>query len=53
MDYDDVIEEDKRNFCQYYYEKIKKNQSIINSFLIKEITKPTPIKISIFILIVD
>ena len=53
MDYDDVIEEDKRNFCQYYCEKIKKNQSIINSFFIKEITKPMPIKISIFILTID
>ena len=53
MDYDDVIEEDKRNFCQYYSQKIKKNQIIINSFFITEIVKPKSIKIAVFILTID
>jgi hypothetical protein len=49
IDYDDVIEEDKRTFCQYYCEKIKKNQKIINLF-ISEILKPKSIKLIVFIL---
>ena len=53
MDYDDVIEEDKRTFCQYYCHKIKKNQMIINFFFITEIIKPKSIKITVFILNID
>ena len=53
MDYDDVVEEDKRTFCQYFIEKIKDNQMIINSFFIEEYTKPRSIKIPLFILGVD
>ena len=53
MEYDDVIEEDKRTFCQYYWGKIKKNQMIINSFFITEYLKPKSIKIIVFILNID
>ena len=53
MDYDDVVEEDKRTFCQYFSEKITDNQIIINSFFIEEYTKPRSIKIPLFILGVD
>jgi len=53
MDYDDVVEEDKRTFCQYFSEKIKDNQMIINAFFIEEYIKPRSIKIPVFILSVD
>ena len=53
LDYDDVIEEDKRTYCQYYIEKIKENQSIINSFFIYEPLRPKSIKIAVFILTID
>ena len=50
MDYDDVVEEDKRTFCQYFIEKIKDKRMIINSFFIEEYTKPRSVKIPLFIL---
>ena len=53
MDYDDVIEEDKRKYCQYFCEKIKDNQNIVNIFFIEEIIKRRTIKIAIFIVTVD
>ena len=53
QDYDIVIEEDKRTFCEYYVDKIKDNQKFIKSFCIKEITKPRAIKILVFILTLD
>ena len=53
MDYDDVIEEDKRKFCQYYCEKIKANHIFINYFFIQEIIKRRSIKIAVFILTID
>ena len=51
MDYDYVIDEDKRSFCEFYLSKIKTNQKIINCFFISEYTKPQSIKILIFLLI--
>ena len=53
MDYDDVVEEDKRTFCQYFIEKVKDNQMIINTFFIEEYTRPRSIKISVLFLGVD
>ena len=53
MDYDDVIDNDKRTFWQYFCEKIKDNQIIINSFFIQEIIKRKSIKIAEFIVIID
>ena len=53
MDYDDIIDLDKRKFCQYYCEKIKDNHIIINSFFIQEIIKRRAIKIAIFIVTID
>ena len=52
-DYDDIIDEDKRTFCQYFGAKIKKNQKIINSFCISEFTKSKSIKILILLLTID
>ena len=53
MDYDEVIEEDKRTFCQYLGEKIKDNQIILNIFFVSEIVKPKSIKIAYFIMTID
>ena len=52
-DYDEIIEEDKRTFCQYYCEKIKYNQMIINTFFIIDLVKPKPIKIVSLIVTID
>ena len=52
-DYDEVIEEDKRTFCEYYKEKIMEKQNILNTFFVPEDIKPKSIKISIFILTFD
>jgi len=52
-EYDDVIDEDKRTFCQYYCEKIKDNQMIINTFFITDFIKPKPIKIASLIVKID
>jgi hypothetical protein len=53
QDYDLIIEEDKRTFCEYYVDKIKDKQKFIKSFFIKEFTKPRSIKILVFILELD
>ena len=53
VDFDDVIEEDKRPFCEYYKDKLFDNQVIINTFFVSEIIKPKSIKIALFILSID
>ena len=50
MDFDDVIEKDKRTFCQYFGERIKNKLIIIKTFFIEDKLKPKSIKIMIFIL---
>ena len=50
MDFDDVIEKDKRTFCEYFCESIKNRLIIIKSFFIEDKIKPKSIKIMIFIL---
>ena len=53
MDYDDIVEFDKRTFCQYFCEKMQEDQMIINTFFISHYTKPKAIKIAIFIFNID
>ena len=53
MDYDEVVEGDKRTFWEYFCEKIKTKQIIINSFFIEEIIKQKSIKIAVFIGLID
>ena len=53
LDYDEVIEEDKRSFCKYLGEKVMKNQLIINIFFIYEEIRPKSIKITILVLTID
>ena len=53
MDYDDAIRKDKRKFCEFFSDKLKSNQIILNTFFIVEPLKPRAIKILLFILDID
>ena len=53
MEYEDAIKKDKRTFFQYFSDKLKSDQIIINTFFIEEPLKPRPIKIIFFILDID
>ena len=53
MDYDDAIKKDKRAFFQYFYDKLKKNQIILNTFYIKDPLRPRTLKILLFVLDID
>jgi hypothetical protein len=53
MDFDDVIEKDKRTFCQYFGERIKNKLIIIKTFFIEDKLKPKSIKIMVFLLNID
>ena len=52
-DFLDVLEKEKRSFCKFLCDKYKKNQIIINTFFVDEIFKPRPIKIILFLLIIE
>ena len=53
MDYDEVLEKDKRNFWEYLKEKLLDNQYMINTFLNDEPFKPRSIKILLLTLQTD
>ena len=53
MVFDDVIERDKRKFCQYFSDNLKTNLLLINTFCNKEPFRPITIKILLFILDID
>ena len=53
LDYDEVIEEDKRSFGEYLREKVMNNQLIINILFIHEEIRPRSIKIAILVLTID
>ena len=53
MDYDDAIKKDKRKFCEFFSDKLKSNQIILNTFYYVEPLKPRTIKILLFILDLD
>ena len=50
LDFEDIIEKDKRTFLEYFFESIKERQLLINSFIIKDSIKPNSIKIIAFLL---
>ena len=50
MDYDDALKLDKRKFCQFFFDKLKVNQIILNTFCTEEPLRPKPIKILLLIL---
>ena len=53
MDYDDAVKKDKREFCQFFLERIKEKQMIINTFCNKSNIRPLSIKIILFLLNID
>ena len=53
MDFEDLIENDKRKYYDYFCQLIKDRQLIINSFFIKDNVKPRSIKIIIIIINID
>ena len=53
MDYDDAIKKDKRTLCNYFYDKVKQNQMILNTFCYIEPLKPKWIKMMLLILQID
>ena len=53
MDYDDAIKKDNRKFCQFFYDKLKANQMILNTFLKKDPLIPKTLKILLFILNIE
>ena len=52
-DFDDVLDKEKRKFCEYFLENFKNNQIFINAFCISEIFKPKTLKILILIMTIE
>ena len=53
MEYDDAIKYDNRKFCEFYWDRLKDKQIIINTFCNYEKLKPFSNKILIFLLYID
>ena len=50
MDYDEAIRKDHRKYCNSYYDKLKNDQIIINTFISDDPIRPRAIKIIFLIL---
>ena len=53
MEYDDAIKLDKREFCEFFSEKLKEKQIIMDTFFNKENLTPMSIKIILLLLNID
>ena len=53
MDYDDAIRKDKRKICNYFCDKIKVNQILLNTFFYEEPIKPKSLKIILLLIQID
>ena len=53
MDFDDVVEKDKRGFCRFFLESLKKKQLTINTFFVTNNIKPKSLKIIVLLLTID
>ena len=53
MDYDDAFKKDKRKFCEYYSNKLKINQIILNIIWKDEPLRPKYLKMLLIILEID
>ena len=53
LDYDDAIKRDNRKFCEFFYEKVKTEQMVLNTFCAVDPLRPRAIKIILFILDID
>ena len=50
MEFEDALKKDDRTFCQYYCDKFREKQIIMDTFFNPETLKPIPIKIIILFL---
>ena len=50
MEFEDALKFDQRGFCEYFYDRFKEQQIIMDTFFNKEFLKPMTIKIIIFLL---
>ena len=53
MDYEDAIKKDKRKFGEYFKDKLKTNQILVNTFYVDEALRPRTIKLLLLILNFD
>ena len=53
LEFDDAIKMDKRDFCEFLIEKLKKDQIIMDTFYNKENLIPSSIKIILLLLNID
>ena len=53
MEFYEIIKYDKRKFRDFYWDKIKRNQIIIKTFVFKEETIPRELKIILLIIYID
>jgi hypothetical protein len=53
MDYDDAIKNDHRSFCNYFCDKLKERQTIMDTFFTKDILRPISIKVILLLLKID
>ena len=53
MEFDDAIKYDNRTFGEYFWDKFKENQIIMNTFVNKENLKPVTIKVILLLLNID
>ena len=53
MEYDDAIKYDKRSFCEFYIDRLKQKQMILDTFYNKDDIRPLPIKIILLLLNID
>jgi hypothetical protein len=52
-DFDDVLDCEKRKFCEYFSDNFKNNQIFIKTFCIHEIFRPRSLKILILIMTIE
>ena len=53
MDFDYVVEKDKRGFCSFFFESLKKKQLTLNTFFVTNNIKPKSLKIIVLLLTID
>ena len=53
MDFDDVVEKDKRGFWRYFFESLKNKHLTINAFFVTNNIKPKSLKIIVLLLTID
>ena len=53
MEFDDAIKYDNRTFGEYFWDKFKENQILMNTFVNKENLKPVTIKVILLLLDID